>query len=1060
MTVTTNETFGRLLEVIKGMGEAASERVSDSEDYKAFIAKYPLDRLDTLSADEYCVGKGEKTSFCWWLERGLEQELGRYMPGTSRGHIIYFKKEDGALYKNKLLEGLSDNDALAYTLKVQKAIASADPAQDIRWIDDDIEVYKRAGVTPRVTVGDGRKLRLLAAYHPEDVLPFSSSRHVGHFLEKLGCEPEKIPEKAKPVARMLLLREYYQLAKQSIPALSTRGFVKALYSPEMGIAPVKPAEPDDLDEDDDGPSPAYLLTWNPEHLKLGGDGGVVVGEEQRWTCHSKQPQVGDAVYLIRLGQEPRGIVARGAVTQGSFEEPHWKDANKPARYIRFRVDEFRPDAASGLLPMVLLTQAAPGQKWSPQSSGIGIPATAEPTLRQLWEAGAGKHSLRQYVDWVGQDPKARREEWLIPYRQVTALARSLREDVSLIDSAAVDLLWRAQNNGVAGVGAGGLSGDEFEKNIALLTELTKQILQKPDAETLASVENRWQQAVADKSMSRMNRTVVKRVFAAVAPESATSLLKESDCQKLLGLLKRQFELSSDASNKEDWLALNANIVACMREGGLDPQRLIENNIAMWGLVEQLSQPAPAKPALATAEEPTADYVTPELSGLSAPTNLILYGPPGTGKTFQTIEEAIKVIAPDLLEGEPNRAVLKSAFDGFVASGQIVFTTFHQSFSYEDFVEGIRADASDDGQLRYSVVDGVFRRICAACNGTGGARRKAAFASPFHVGEMFGGYEVKKCTADIVELLKPRGNYLPIGMSLLEGLAALVRSGRITIEDIRQRQTFEKVADTTLEPYLVNGYANLIPLLVDRLVSLPANESEADPLAAPRGPRVLIIDEINRGNISRIFGELITLIEPSKRAGMPEALSVTLPYSGDQFSVPANLHIVGTMNTADRSLAGLDIALRRRFEFHEMLPRPELLDDLYVEEVCVGKLLRVINERIELLLDRDHCIGHAYFMPLLETPRLELLGHIFQTNVLPLLQEYFFEDWQRIQWVLNDHRKLEPLQFVRKPRVDLDRLFGSGVGVNDQSLRWEVCKAAFLLPAAYAGVIGVAETGQL
>jgi len=497
----------------------------------------------------------------------------------------------------------------------------------------------------------------------------------------------------------------------------------------------------------------------------------------------------------------------------------------------------------------------------------------------------------------------------------------------------------------------------------------------------------------------------------------------------------------------------------MREGGLDPQRPIENNIAMWGLVEQLSQADPAKPAVATAEEPAADYVIPDLSSLNAPINLILYGPPGTGKTYQTIEEAIKVVAPDLLEGEPDRAALKAAFDGLVASGHIVFTTFHQSYSYEDFVEGIRADTSKDDQLRYSVVPGVFRRICAACSGTGEAQHEAAFEPPFRVGEMFGGYEVRKCTVDIVELKKPRGNNLPIGMSLLKGLAALVRSGRVTIEDIRQKQVFEKVTDTTLEPFLVNGYANLVPYLVERLVSRPVQPSHEVTAVAPRGPRVLIIDEINRGNISRIFGELITLIEPSKRAGMPEALSVTLPYSGDPFSVPANLHIIGTMNTADRSLAGLDIALRRRFDFHEMLPKPELLDDVFVEEVCVGTLLRVINERIELLLDRDHCIGHAYFMPLREVPTLDLLGHIFQTNVLPLLQEYFFEDWQRIQWVLNDHRKPKTLQFVRKPRVDLERLFGSGVGVNDQSLRWEVCKEAFLLPAAYAGVIGVAETDQ-
>ena len=668
MTVTTNETFDRLVDVIMGMGSTAFERVSDSEDYKAFIVKYPLTRLETLNVDEYCVGKGEKTSFCWWLERGLERELGRYMPGTSRGHILYFKKEDGALYKNRLLEDLSDSDALAYTLKVQKAIAAADPAQDIRWIDDNDEVYKKAGEVPRVTVGNGRKLRLLAAYHPEEALPFSSSRHVGHFLEKLGCEAGNIPAKAKPVARMLLLRDYYRLAKQFVPELSTKGFVKALYSPEMGIAPVKPVEPDDLDDDDDdgGPSPAYLLTWNPEHFKLGGDDGVVIGEEQRWTCHSKQPKVGDTVYLIRLGQEPRGIVARGVVTTESFEEPHWRDPTKPARYIRFRVEEFRPDAVCGLLPMVLLNLAAPEQRWSPQRSGIGVPAPVEQTLSGLWKAGAGTHSLRQYVDWVTQDPTARRDKWLTPYKQTVALARSLREDPHLIAPAALDTLWRVQSNGVAGVGSGGLSGEEFEQNLPLLTELTKAILAKPDAVTLASVDKRWLQAVSDKSLRRMNRTVIKRVFSAVSPESVTTILKESDCQILLGLLRHQFELATATSSKDDWLTLNTNIVACMREGGLDIQRPIENNIAMWSLVEQLSQPASVMPAVVTAEEPMPTYPSLILSVLRAATNLVLYGPPGTGKTYRTIEEAIKIVAPYLLEGEPDRAELKAAFDRFVS----------------------------------------------------------------------------------------------------------------------------------------------------------------------------------------------------------------------------------------------------------------------------------------------------------------------------------------------------------------------------------------------------------
>ena len=150
----------------------------------------------------------------------------------------------------------------------------------------------------------------------------------------------------------------------------------------------------------------------------------------------------------------------------------------------------------------------------------------------------------------------------------------------------------------------------------------RQILARPDAETLASVEIRWRQAVSDKSLSKLNRTVIKRVFAAVSPQTATSILKDSDCQRLLGVLKRQFELTPAASSKADWLGLNANIVECMRDAGLDLQRPIENNIAMWSLVEQSFQPALVTPAVVTAEEPTVAYASLDLSVLTATSVLV------------------------------------------------------------------------------------------------------------------------------------------------------------------------------------------------------------------------------------------------------------------------------------------------------------------------------------------------------------------------------------------------------------------------------------------------------
>ena len=168
---------------------------------------------------------------------------------------------------------------------------------------------------------------------------------------------------------------------------------------------------------------------------------------------------------------------------------------------------------------------------------------------------------------------------------------------------------------------------------------------------------------------------------------------------------------------------------------------------------------------------------------------------------------------------------------------------------------------------------------------------------------------------------------------------------------------------------------------------------------------MIIDEINRGNISRIFGELITLIEPSKRLGEAEALTVKLPYSKNQdFGVPNNLYIIGTMNTADRSLALMDTALRRRFDFIEMMPQPELIKDkdnrpIEINGVKIQEMLKVINQRIEALYDREHTIGHAFFMGLNNNSKIEDLALILRNKILPLLEEYFFEDWEKITNVL-------------------------------------------------------------
>ena len=239
--------------------------------------------------------------------------------------------------------------------------------------------------------------------------------------------------------------------------------------------------------------------------------------------------------------------------------------------------------------------------------------------------------------------------------------------------------------------------------------------------------------------------------------------------------------------------------------------------------------------------------------------------------------------------------------------------------------------------------------------------------------------------------------------------------------------------------------------------------------APDQRFAMVIDEINRGNISKIFGELITLIELDKREGAENAVSVTLPYSGESFSVPANVDIIGTMNTADRSLALLDTALRRRFEFVPVQPdaRNEpgaplagLVVSLGEQVIDIPRMLGAINQRVEALYDRDHCIGHAYFTPLAIVPdgdeRLVALQQVFSTRILPLLEEYFFEDWQKIRLVLADNQKAEAARFVVESEdheEDLSRLFGNGHGLDAYATkrRYLVQTSAFSNPDAYIGI---------
>lgn len=428
------------------------------------------------------------------------------------------------------------------------------------------------------------------------------------------------------------------------------------------------------------------------------------------------------------------------------------------------------------------------------------------------------------------------------------------------------------------------------------------------------------------------------------------------------------------------------------------------------------------------DQQSVDMEEQDMSNKEHSLNRILYGAAGTGKTYNTINHALSIIqGVDISDLDSDRQVLKKEFDQLKDQGRIKFVTFHQSFSYEDFVEGIRAETDKQGNLKYQVKPGVFKEIC-----------EYAISNNMStlVGKIFGrNYQLISVNQDISIIQKPNGNLLHLSTQLAQLLYKAVIDGEITLEDISQKRAIDKLKENPLlEPYIVNGYctvwANLIQLMQDNFHL----ESEI------QKPYILIIDEINRGNISRIFGELITLIEDSKRKGATEELSVTLPYSKQKFSVPQNLYIIGTMNSSDRSLTGLDIALRRRFTFIEMSPKPDLLRDIVIDGLDVGELLKVINQRIEVLLDRDHCIGHANFMSLKSGSKLDELVQIFKQKIIPQLQEYFFDDWSKINMVLNDNGMLEAEAVKTSevfPDINIDE-----VSYFEEKKIWKLDEAAF------------------
>ena len=479
-------------------------------------------------------------------------------------------------------------------------------------------------------------------------------------------------------------------------------------------------------------------------------------------------------------------------------------------------------------------------------------------------------------------------------------------------------------------------------------------------------------------------------------------------------------------------------------------------------------------------------------------NVIFYGPPGTGKTYTTAKRAVEICKTESEKELTDYSEIMEKYNELKKKNRIEFITFHQSYGYEEFIEGIKPivlneddeseDESENNQesktnikiendIKYDIVDGIFKKFCDNArkaiietdnnNDNNDIPLEAIVWKVTVRGEVredcFNNSRVRidwnfddAGAVGFVEEVK-KGDIIITtdgSRTKINGIAVVIDDkGYILAGEERDTTTRnvkwlaknidENIKNINKEKMLHRRTVARVPnMKVEDIIKLAKEKNQEElskiVIKENKDPYVFIIDEINRGNISKIFGELITLIEPTKRSGKKECISTKLPYSKEEFTVPDNVYIIGTMNTADRSIALMDTALRRRFKFEEMLPDYHLLEDIFVEDkgtkVNIGAMLKVINERIEYLYDREHTIGHAVFLEKMENDKINIdinkLENIFKKNIIPLLQEYFYEDYEKIRIVLGDNAKDEDEQFIFAESIKPKDVFEGDIGDID------------------------------
>lgn len=604
----------------------------------------------------------------------------------------------------------------------------------------------------------------------------------------------------------------------------------------------------------------------------------------------------------------------------------------------------------------------------------------------------------------------------------------------------------------------------------------EDIIVLPDS-TLVFVSNQWNNETIENFMSHTKD--FGYTFERVLYQNKTSFSSNLDenWEKLLKILKENNikTLRTLKQNKEFILSIDEKNLVITHSGGKS-NRIKKEDLKDFENGKDTGRNSYIK-AIINFFSKYKDLIKEGKVDSNKALNRILYGPPGTGKTYRVVNEALEILEGKRYDGYEQRGEAIKVFNRYVENGQIVFTTFHQSYGYEEFIEGYRAQK--DGSFKLE--DGIFKDLSKRAK----QREKLTIEYDFNEnginvfklslgntqndeGEIIYDYCIQNDTISIgygydvdysncsnkteikIRLNKkyPKNNdfsitaidyfknrikkgdlvFISNGNKKCRGICKVTgdyyydEDSEISYNHFREVQWIYKDADISSNDLINKNFSQVsiykissmdinFPLL--KKITSKKDDGEEDKY-------IIIIDEINRGNISKVFGELITLIETDKRLGKENQTTITLPYSQDKFGIPDNVYIIGTMNTADRSISLIDSALRRRFEFEEVMPDVTRLKN-HIAEVDIKELLNTLNKRIEYLFDRDHTIGHAYFI---NDKTADDLINTMQNKVIPLLQEYFYEDWEKIELILGGATKNrdDKNYFLYKEKSEFGKLF--------------------------------------